>query len=401
MSRWRYSGDSNDDDNNFAGFDKIRRKHSTAKQAKAHDDGFELAESRWPKQDKETFAARVVEVHKRYCFVSPERVRGKIATKDVWLATLARKWLITKRVERNLVCVGDRVLCSVAHEGFDTAESDLPKCVIDNMAPRTSRIARVDPTDETRFHVLASNIDQMIITSSYLNPLIKWGLIDRYLVLAESEGIRPIIALNKRDALAEADPAFRDLCAARAATYRTMGYTVIDVQANAADALKDPGIITLRDMLKDNVSLFTGHSGVGKSSLVNLFRPEIVQDVEPNSDIFYKGRHTTSFASFLKLKTGGYVIDTPGIRSFVLPDMEAIDLSRYFADLAPFADKCEYRECAHIDETDCAVKRAVEEGLIADWRYKNYMGIYLKSTGRQGRVRAPVEEIDTGEDFDW
>ena len=139
--------------------------------------------------------------------------------------------------------------------------------------------------------------------------------------------------------------------------------------------------------LKGRVSMLSGHSGVGKSSLVNLFEPELVQAVEKNDDIFYKGRHTTSYASFIKLGTGGYVIDTPGIRSFVLQELDHRELAYGFVDIRPFAGQCRYQGCRHVEEPECAVRQAVSEGKIDERRYLSYRGILQGTTGREGRVR--------------
>ena len=120
---------------------------------------------------------------------------------------------------------------------------------------------------------------------------------------------------------------------------------------------------------------------------MNLFKPELVQAVEPDEDIFYKGRHTTSYASFIKLGTGGFVIDTPGVRSFLIREDSPIHLTHCFVEMRPFLGKCGFRECRHIDEPDCKVLEAVESGKISRWRYKSYLGLLLGTTGRQGRTR--------------
>jgi ribosome biogenesis GTPase len=241
-----------------------------------------------------------------------------------------------------------------------------------------------------RDHVLASNVQSLIIVSSYLAPRVKWGLIDRYLVLAELQNIEPIIILNKLDLLNEAaaeHPDFVRQCHERTQYYRDLGYEVYSLQANAKKARSHAEIKRLMAKLSNRISMFSGHSGVGKSSLVNLLSPDIVQDVEPDSDIFYKGRHTTSYASFLGLGIGGYVIDTPGIRSFVIDRYGPIELSYGFREIRPFAEKCKFRECRHIDEPACAVLEAVESGVIVNWRYQHYRGILLGTSGREGRQR--------------
>jgi ribosome biogenesis GTPase len=236
-------------------------------------------------------------------------------------------------------------------------------------------------------HVLASNVDQLLIVASYVSPTVKWGLIDRYLVLAELQRIRPVIVLNKRDLLtSESESLIREYDH-HIAVYRGLGYTVCSVQANAANARKNIDIQELKMSLKGKVSMLSGHSGVGKSSLVNLFDPELVQAVEKNDDIFYKGRHTTSYASFIKLGTGGYVIDTPGIRSFVLQELGHRDLAYGFPEFRELVQNCRYRECRHLDEPQCGIKVAVEAGTIDPRRYASYRGILLGTTGREGRVR--------------
>jgi ribosome biogenesis GTPase len=126
---------------------------------------------------------------------------------------------------------------------------------------------------------------------------------------------------------------------------------------------------------------------------VNLFIPEIVQAVEEDDNIFYKGRHTTSFASFIKLGTGGYVIDTPGIRSFTFEEKGPIELSHCFVEFRPLLGKCKFRECRHMDEPECVIRAAVEAGQLSRWRYKSYLGILLGATGREGRIRdLPIED---------
>ncbi|MCX6130873.1 MAG: ribosome small subunit-dependent GTPase A, partial [Proteobacteria bacterium] len=372
--------------------------HAPEESATAESD-FALAEDAW---DFEThpdwFAARIVEVHKRYAFISPEKVLGEVDTRDVWLATVARRYLQSRREERNTITVGDRVLCRPTDGGDVDLGTDLPCCVIEHIAPRSSRIARRDPAVEHREHILASNIDQLLIVSSYQSPSVKCGLIDRYLVLAEEQGIRPIIVLNKEDLLRSEGEVFKSECEQEIKTYRQLGYQVFSLEVEFQN-WQTPVIQDLHKELETKFTILSGHSGVGKSSLVNLFKPEIVQEVEPNSDIFYKGRHTTSYASLIKLGRGGYVIDTPGIRSFVLSDRSAVELSHGFIELRALINQCKFRECRHVDEPDCSVLRAVAEGRISERRYRSYKGMLLGDSGRQGRTRDDVTNADFS-DFD-
>ena len=337
--------------------------------------------------EKNGFAARIVEVHKRYSFVSPILDEGKINTKDVWLATVSRKHLTASKDERNFVCVGDVVLCLPAEEKDGLVTTDIPQCVITQMAPRQSKIARIDPHKQNILHVLASNIDQLIIVASYTKPTVKWGLIDRYLVLAFYENILPIIILNKADLLSELSEESARENRARRDYLKSLGYIVLEMQGNDASKC-DEEVQKLGALLADKVSLFSGHSGVGKSSIVNLYDPEIEQEVEPDEDIFYKGRHTTTYASLLRLKkVEGYIVDTPGIRSFCIAEPDAVTLNHAFPDILPLASRCEFRMCRHVDEPNCGVKDAVHSGLIPEYRLRSYHGILLGATGREGRMR--------------
>jgi ribosome biogenesis GTPase len=384
-----------DDDESFERVAKMKPREKKSSKSSQLEDEFEVQESKWMERFPDGFAARVVEVHKRYAFVSPEPEDGQIKTRDVWLATIARKFLQAKREQRNFIVVGDRVFCTATTDANAGVVTDLPQSVIQLLAPRKSIIKRLDPHRKGMDHVLASNVDQLLIVASYVGPTVKWGLIDRYLVLAELQGIRPIIVLNKKDLLASEKEEFQTDCAENLSIYRSLGYQVFSVQANAPLAKKNIEIQELKMALKGRVSMLSGHSGVGKSSLVNLFEPELVQAVEKNDDIFYKGRHTTSYASFIKLGTGGYVIDTPGIRSFVLQELSHRELAFGFLELRDFAGKCKFQGCRHLDEPGCSVREAVENGLISRRRYQSYRGILQGTTGREGRVRdIEVEDFD-------
>ena len=389
MAKWRYGKDT----------DKFEKTSKFKKRKKTHvnvelTESFEKLEKDWDLTQKDAFIGRVVEVHKRYCFVSVENEYGKIDTRDVWLAEVVRKFLVADRNERNFVAVGDRVLCHPSEDVDIELAKDLPRCIIQNLSPRTSKISRIDPHQKSLEHVLASNMDQLMIVASVLHPKVKWGLIDRYIVMAESEGIGTILVLNKKD-LIDSDPKeeFKEEFLKTLKIYQDLGYPVFFVQASADDARNDEEIKRLQAMLVGKITLLSGHSGVGKSSLVNLFTPEIVQPVEENPDIFYKGRHTTTYASFIKLGTGGYTIDTPGIRSFTFDEKSSIELSHCFIEMRPYIGKCKFRECKHIDEPECVIQEAVAEGKISEWRYRSYIGILLGATGREGRMR----DIDIGE----
>lgn len=348
------------------------------------EDEFELPEMEWEELCKNGyFMGRVVEVQKKYVFISPENKKGKIYTHDVWLATIAKKYWQTLRNERNFLAVGDKVLCTQDQNSPDPDNDDdeLPRCVVEYRAPRVSKISRLDPMTQRREHVLAANITQLVIVTSFCAPKIKWGLIDRYLVLAEEQGLPSVIIINKLDLLAQEDADFQKECEECIQIYRSLGYQVLVTQANMDKVPRE-----LAQVFKKQISLLSGHSGVGKSSIINLLNPEIEQDVETES-ILSKGRHTTTYASFIELGTGGYVIDTPGIRSFLIPEQGAIELSSYFIEMKKYRNLCKFRECSHKSEPECAIIKAVEAGEISKLRYKSYLGILLGATGREGRTR--------------
>lgn len=395
MAKWRYGKDTD----KFEKVGKMKKRKKTQVNAELSD-SFEKQEADWDLSN-DAFAGRVVEVHKRYAFVSVEKNVGEVDTRDVWLAEVARKFLVADRSERNFVSVGDRVLCVPSEDVKIELAKDLPRCIIQSLSPRKSKISRIDPHQKTLEHILASNMDQLMIVASVLNPKIKWGLIDRYIVMAESEGIDTIIVLNKKDLLeSEAKPDYREDFYKILKIYQGLGYPVFLVQANAEDAGQEKSIVEIKQMLAGKITLLSGHSGVGKSSLVNIFSPEIVQAIEENPDIFYKGRHTTSYASFIKLGTGGYAIDTPGIRSFTFAEKSSIELSNCFVEMRPYLGKCKYRECKHIEEPGCVIQDAVAEGKISEWRYRSYIGILLGATGREGRIRDMDIEMETELDFE-
>jgi ribosome biogenesis GTPase len=375
------------DTDSFDRVSKMKPREKKSSKAAHLDEGFEVDESNWLDKFPQGFAARVVEVHKRYAFISPEASEGQIKTKDVWLATIARKFLQAKREQRNFIVVGDRVLCTKTTEDNAGLVSDLPQCVIQLLSSRRNLIKRIDPHHRDMEHVLASNVDQLLIVASYIGPTVKWGLIDRYLVLAELQGIKPLIILNKKDLMKSEKAEFQKECEENTSIYQAIGYQVFSVQANTDNARKNIEIQEIRMQLKGRISMISGHSGVGKSSLVNLFDPELVQAVEKNEDIFYKGRHTTSYASFIKLGTGGYVIDTPGIRSFVLQELSHRELAFGFVEFRKFLGSCKYQACRHLDEPDCAIRQGSQQGLISPRRYQSYRGILLGTTGREGRIR--------------
>jgi len=243
-------------------------------------------------------------------------------------------------------------------------ESSRREGIIERVEPRRGTLARAS---RNRKHIIVTNVDQVIIVASAAEPRLKPNLIDRILVTAERAGIRPIICINKIDLIdpAELQPLI--------GTYSQMGYKVILTSSETGF-----GIERLKKQLGGRESVVTGQSGVGKSSLLNAVEPGLELRVGEISTENEKGRHTTSTAELLKLSFGGYVVDTPGIRQFMLWDIIPEEVTGFFRDLHPFENLCHYPDCTHTHENFCAVKDGVADGRIDLRRYDSYLAIREK-----------------------
>ena len=215
-----------------------------------------------------------------------------------------------------------------------------------------------------RDHVIAANVEQVLIVGSLVNPVLKPNLIDRYLVSAEQGELDPIICLNKAD-LAEASVVQPII-----GLYAQLGYQIV-----LTSALDGTGVQTLRDLLAGKETVVVGQSGVGKSSLLNQLNPTLHLKVKQVSDKLHKGRHTTTTSQMLKLPNGGTVVDTPGVRQFELADPVPGEIDGYFIEFRPFIPWCKFPGCTHIHEEGCAVQKAVDTGLISSGRFESYLRI--------------------------
>ncbi|MEY4063971.1 MAG: hypothetical protein RIR26_179 [Pseudomonadota bacterium] len=341
---------------------------------------------------------RVIEVHKRNIFVAEENEQGQPETELLWLCSVAKRHFQRAHKERNFVVVGDRVLFEPdAEVDFDAdgqpKETDLPRGVIQHAFSRHSRIARRDPLHPEWEHVMLANIDLLVVVASVFHPEVRWGLIDRFLVQAELEGLPAAIVLNKVDLLENpklATPEFLERYRRRVAIYREIGYEVFEICALKPKKTQ-ADVKRLRELFKGKLIGFAGHSGVGKSSLLNLMKPEFEQIVDDNPEIFYKGRHTTTYNSLLQLGIGAYAIDTPGVRSFSVDGFDSITLSACFPEFRGY--KCHYRECTHDHEPQCGIKAALEEGRISRERYRSFMGLLKGISFREGEGDASEAEV--------
>lgn len=281
--------------------------------------------------------------------------------------------------ERSIVTTGDRVWFRPAGEGArgkgqgpsQQGEASLAPCPLP-LAPPEGLIERVEPrhgvltrASRRREHVLVANIDQLVIVMSLVEPALKPHLIDRYVAAAIKGGLAPVVCLNKADL---ADPvALQPLIGA---------YSQQGVPAVLTSAVTGYGVDRLRELLRDRATVFSGQSGVGKSSLLNAVQPGLGLRVREVSESTQKGRHTTTTAELIRLASGGWVVDTPGIRQFQLWDTRPEEVEGYFREFGPFVALCGFPDCTHTHEANCAVKAAVARRLLSERRYQSYLGLF-------------------------
>lgn len=256
----------------------------------------------------------------------------------------------------NPVAVGDHV--TIEAEGAENA-------VITGVDERKNYIIRKSTNLSKQTHIIATNIDQAFLVATLVLPRTSTGFIDRFLVTAEAYGIPANIIFNKADLY---DDELNDYLEDLVAIYELSGY-----KCYVVSSFNEGDVQTLREVMKDKVNLVAGHSGVGKSTLINAIEPNLKLKVGEISEVHSKGKHTTTFAEMFELSNGGFIIDTPGIKEFGLVDIEKQELGHYFPEIRERMNDCQFNNCLHVNEPKCAVRVAVEEGLIAESRYENYL----------------------------
>lgn len=300
--------------------------------------------------DGELIRGRVIRVHGLASVVEADDGRTFRCAVRRLLKTLATD-------ERNAVATGDIVWFRPAG-----ATSDLPEGMIEKVEPRHGVLTR---ESRRREHVIVANVDQVAIVISLVQPELKPHLIDRYLAAAEKGGLKPILCLNKIDL---ADPvALQPMVGA---------YTQLGIPTFLTSAKTGAGIGFLRERLTGRATVFSGQSGVGKSSLLNAVQPDLGLSVKSVSEVNQKGRHTTTYAQLIKLGFGGWVVDTPGVRQLALWDTRPEEVEGYFPDFRPFVALCSFPDCTHTHETGCAIKGAVARNQISPRRYHSYLGMF-------------------------
>tara|TARA_Y100000385_G_scaffold290554_1_gene364223 strand:- start:15052 stop:15972 length:921 start_codon:yes stop_codon:yes gene_type:complete len=259
----------------------------------------------------------------------------------------------------NPIAVGDIVDIEI--------ESSDNTGIITNIHPRTNYIIRKATKLSKSTHIIASNVEQVIIIVSLVQPRTSTGFIDRILATAEAYHIPTVIVFNKTDLYDE--NVLMQLHNLRS-NYESIGYKTIQTSAITGDGLKN-----LKHILKDQISLLSGHSGVGKSAIINKIDPNLNLKTGQISDYHLKGMHTTTFATMFPLSFGGNVIDTPGIKEFGLVEFEKVALGQRFPEIRCLMKDCKFNNCVHLNEPGCAVIAAVKNGEIAEYRYENYLNM--------------------------
>ncbi|MBB4080699.1 ribosome biogenesis GTPase [Lewinella aquimaris] len=264
----------------------------------------------------------------------------------------------------NPIAVGDRVSVDVETTNDDETGA------IRGIADRTNYVVRQSPRRKHDLHLLASNVDQAVLITTIIDPGVKLGFIDRFLLMTEPFGIPTVIVVNKADLYTEEEmetyQVIHDL-------YTDIGYTVLLVSATSGQ-----GIEALRELMEGKRNLLSGQSGVGKSTLVNAVEPRLDLRTGELSDYTGKGQHTTTFAELFQLSFGGELIDTPGIKTLGFNYLKPQDVAHNFREIFALSEACRFGgSCLHKDEPGCAVKASVEEGddRVTDLRYFSYLGI--------------------------
>ncbi|MGP2571040.1 ribosome small subunit-dependent GTPase A [Ornithobacterium rhinotracheale] len=276
------------------------------------------------------------------------RIRGKFRLKGI--------------KHTNPIAVGDEVEFSLDKDNI---------AFIEKIYERHNYIIRRSVNLSKKTHIIASNIDVAVILAIFKNPRTSTGFIDRFLVTAEAYHIHPVILFNKVD---EITPEERPEFEALKKIYTDIGYQVLEISAT-----ENIGLNEVKDLLKDQTSVFMGHSGVGKSTLVNALNPELNLKTKTVSTFNQKGQHTTTFAQMYAWPFGGYIIDTPGIKEFGLADFEEDEIQNYFPELFKLKQDCKFHNCKHLNEPKCAVKEALEAGEIAPSRFESYLNFIAES----------------------
>lgn len=276
----------------------------------------------------------------------------------------------------NPISVGDIVYFT---EQDEISESGKPMGIISKLKDRKNYIIRKSVNLSKESHIIAANVDQAFIVVTIKYPETTLNFIDRFLVTAEAYSIPAILVFNKIDLY---NPNEMQKINEWFGIYHEIGYKCIATSIKTGQGMDD-----LKDLMKDKISVFGGNSGVGKSSLINFIDENLNLKTNIISEAAHKsGKHTTTFSEMFALQIGGYIIDTPGIRSFGMIDMKNDDVSHYFPEIFKESNNCRFNNCTHYHEPGCAVQKAVEDGEISLSRFENYLSILGEDEDEKYRI---------------
>ncbi|CAD5266877.1 MULTISPECIES: ribosome small subunit-dependent GTPase A [unclassified Imperialibacter] len=281
---------------------------------------------------------------------------------------LRGKFKLDKQKVTNPVTVGDWVEILV-EPSSDT------EYIITDIYPRDNYIIRKSPKKMAYGHLLASNIDLAVLVASVVYPKTSTGFIDRFLVTAEAYRIPSLILFNKKDLWDDEAHSFVE---EMVETYKSIGYSSLIMSS-----FDDVDVQKLREVLHGKTSLFSGHSGVGKSTLLNKLTGSVTQKTQEVSDFANKGVHTTTFAEMFEIEKNTFVIDTPGIKELALAEIEEEELSHYFPEMRELIGQCKYHNCTHTHEPGCAIVEALDSGKVPASRYNSYLSMYDDEDNRR------------------
>ena len=274
-------------------------------------------------------------------------------------ARLKGKLKIAGRTSTNPIAVGD-----VVEIDEEAVEGNL---VISKIYDRKNYINRVSPHNKNLHHIVAANLDQSLLFATLKNPKTSFGFIDRFLITSEAYRVPAIIVFNKADLYKEKEQEKFELAKKN---YEAIGYKIMLMSIE-----KNIGTAEVKELLKNKTTLLSGHSGVGKSTFINYVFPDLSLKTLAVSDWSGKGMHTTTFAEMFDLPFGGSIIDTPGIREMGLVDVPKHELAQYYPEMRAVMNDCKFNNCQHFNEPGCAVKIAINEGIISEERYLSYLAI--------------------------
>ncbi len=279
---------------------------------------------------------------------------------DILQCRLKGKFKIMGLKVTNPIAVGDKVVYEIEDENRNTG-------IISDILPRENYIIRQSVHKTAHGHLLATNIDQAVLIATLTFPRTSLGFIDRFLVAAESFRIPTVLIFNKLDLLDDEQVAYQQEL--------TQLYESLNYPCLFTSAIDGNGVSEFYDILKGKVSLIAGHSGVGKSTLVNAIAPDLDLRTSKVSTFANKGVHTTTFAEMFEIDAETFIIDSPGIKELGLADIEKEEIGHYFPEILELMSECRFHNCMHLDEPNCAIKEAVMEGGIAQSRYFSYLSM--------------------------